>query len=1465
MRSPAASAPTASWHLLASSVVAIVVMPISAATALSEAAAAVGLTPPPTSLLLDFRSNPAPHTDVFSDFDDGSVLHRRYLQLQFDALIADMDTRVDSNAHHLTVIALSRGANVTAMDDDDNLAFSFDEEELASERAMHSVLVGDKPLPPGSGFAVGPSYGLPWLVLEVHFTAQSPPNGRDSSSALLRFVTPNAGARRVQLVQMYANTDVNLLASRDTHGDASWAQSTWTYQCEAASILYMVAHAHSPSTELLARISERAPSLGPTSADAHGWTSFSGQRLSIMGGRPRMARSPDEAATLRNGSLIEFSCHGGHNSDDATGSHGQGDMCELWLYVELHGSRPTITRDCLVLDAPPSLPSQGRVAPQPLPLVPHPPPPPPAPPAQLLILKRTISSSNGTADFEWFLRFFGTADPLFATSSAVRVGCLTRFLGRTLPDHHGFHFPQSHVSHDVAFGRSLADVQAEQRRALGTMSSYSSLMDYASAFWVPDMGPHDAAWAAANTPNLRRRYESVEDVNSSTITVYVAIVYSPASAHVFELHAPLCTGCDLDRFQPFGARECANSHRLPRPVSWYSTRWREAAALDSAGMLLNGLPAPLVVQYKVGVVRLESVGEYLQGVLPETGLLNRTQTFHDDGCSWARVSVGTGPFGVDTVQRRYESHLIDLVFVENAAAAPDGALHSFQAWSAELHRNSLGSGHGFNRMLDHHIMLAQSDSSTMYATVKSVPLDTYAKRHEQLRAKHGYGFHAFSSSERDACPQAAPLFSGASDDAGFGVSMYSSGIEGTLGFELWSDHLDGSYFVPSMLVQWPICSPRYDCSRERAPDTCSSPSVSRLARRLQLVVADPPTHLARLEMGCPRGSTIGIHFASFGRPLGDCTSGWSMTPCAARGALEAVRRQCDGREQCMVWADTRVFEHIADEDCDGELRWLSVEYTCDQLFVQPATVVAIAFVLVALISVAAQIVRRRSRRLSAHQALGGVQLPSLRDSDAKEEEQEEDDFSQDASNSSFMERRHVYVCKRFVDILIGVVLGAAAVAIVYPRVVPNATKVSGDEHMQAFEMLRLRSSATASASQRLGQDQSSPPPSNGCGLQEIDYFILAKGSGDDSTGDNADAWHVYRTDPEPTGISLRNVGDAANHAAADWFDPNSWWLQEAGLLLVPPEPLMLSGSNRDPVAQGEAATQVYRVRAMDESTGTLTVHADGRWELSHNTLEGVTDSNGLLSHYSPADIASTCTPSSLQWDRFPLLPGEPLPSVPGCMKADYRILVVTGADERPCTAGINTEPRSTHGHVEQAPIVTYDLASYEGNAIRYDALDIVAASYEATPPEGWLPPPPPMCHPIDEVSLQRPIVPRPQYLPLLCPWCLKPYTELGDFVTTEVSKWHSLLSLLGITVEHVPLGFPVAGFLCVCVCPVFGDVLQAVDALTHYDDCLYMPNQLQRCYAEGRKVPSNRTVLTDAQYACLVRNATYADQATPDL
>ena len=57
----------------------------------------------------------------------------------------------------------------------------------------------------------------------------------------------------------------------------------------------------------------------------------------------------------------------------------------------------------------------------------------------------------------------------------------------------------------------------------------------------------------------------------------------------------------------------------------------------------------------------------------------------------------------------------------------------------------------------------------------------------------------------------------------------------------------------------------------------------------------------------------------------------------------------------------------------------------------------------------------------------------------------------------------------------------------------------------------------------------------------------------------------------------------------------------------------------------------------------------------------------------------------------------------------------------------------------------------------------------------------------------------------------------------------------------------------------------ALESLSSYDRCWYNTSELQRCNAGGHHVPLAKTNLTRTQFDWLLRNASYADEATPHL
>ena len=104
-------------------------------------------------------------------------------------------------------------------------------------------------------------------------------------------------------------------------------------------------------------------------------------------------------------------------------------------------------------------------------------------------------------------------------------------------------------------------------------------------------------------------------------------------------------------------------------------------------------------------------------------------------------------------------------------------------------------------------------------------------------------------------------------------------------------------------------------------------------------------------------------------------------------------------------------------------------------------------------------------------------------------------------------------------------------------------------------------------------------------------FIAALGDPAATSGSGAQTWGLWRRDPGPRGVWLRNYESlkASGGHAGDWrFDGSDWWLEEHGLIMEKPD---------FPVPPGK-----YVVTGEREVTTVLTVHprdedGDQRWEL----------------------------------------------------------------------------------------------------------------------------------------------------------------------------------------------------------------------------------------------------------------------------
>ena len=169
-------------------------------------------------------------------------------------------------------------------------------------------------------------------------------------------------------------------------------------------------------------------------------------------------------------------------------------------------------------------------------------------------------------------------------------------------------------------------------------------------------------------------------------------------------------------------------------------------------------------------------------------------------------------------------------------------------------------------------------------------------------------------------------------------------------------------------------------------------------------------------------------------------------------------------------------------------------------------------------------------------------------------------------------------------------------------------------------------------------------------------FIAALGEPGANSGSGAQSWGLWRLDPGPRGVTLRDFEalEKAGGVAPDrWrFDGKDWWLEEHGLIMEQPV---------FPLPRGK-----YLVTGAREVTTVLTIHpadknGEVRWELGdHATLHDVTHLACRSARYTPATGDGSCSPANVQRTAFPVDPGAVMPPVKGCKKRDYSVLIVIG-------------------------------------------------------------------------------------------------------------------------------------------------------------------------------------------------------------
>jgi hypothetical protein len=164
-------------------------------------------------------------------------------------------------------------------------------------------------------------------------------------------------------------------------------------------------------------------------------------------------------------------------------------------------------------------------------------------------------------------------------------------------------------------------------------------------------------------------------------------------------------------------------------------------------------------------------------------------------------------------------------------------------------------------------------------------------------------------------------------------------------------------------------------------------------------------------------------------------------------------------------------------------------------------------------------------------------------------------------------------------------------------------------------------------------------------------FIAALGDPKGSSGNEANEWGLWKVDPGPRGVYLKDYDEIVNNHFSGpdgWkFDVNDWWVEEHGLIMPPPS---------FPVPVGR-----YVVTGGRETTTVLNIAEGGAWTLDDGTLYDVTHLPCRSARYKPN--AGGGSPKEAKQSDFPVRPGAEMPPVAGCDKQDYAVLFVIGVED----------------------------------------------------------------------------------------------------------------------------------------------------------------------------------------------------------
>ena len=168
-------------------------------------------------------------------------------------------------------------------------------------------------------------------------------------------------------------------------------------------------------------------------------------------------------------------------------------------------------------------------------------------------------------------------------------------------------------------------------------------------------------------------------------------------------------------------------------------------------------------------------------------------------------------------------------------------------------------------------------------------------------------------------------------------------------------------------------------------------------------------------------------------------------------------------------------------------------------------------------------------------------------------------------------------------------------------------------------------------------------------------YIAALGAKTATSGTGAESWGLWAVDPGPRGVRLSGYDAllaAGGVAPAGWsLDPQSWWLEEHGLIMEAPQFPLPPGRY---VVTGDREVQAVLTIEPADATGAQA------WSLDNGaTLYDVTHLRCRAARYVPA-AGQSCTPEAVNRSFFPMTPGTSMPLVKDCLQQDYQVLIVIG-------------------------------------------------------------------------------------------------------------------------------------------------------------------------------------------------------------